>query len=308
MCGMSPALREPDERLSAPGASCSLWWSGERGVRGHRAGAIGHVRAADAASLAALLARACEALARQGCTLALGPMDGSTWGRYRAVVQRGPEPAFFLEPDEPDHVAAGFVAAGFGVAARYRSALEAPIACGDPRLAGVESRLASEGIRIRPLDPAHWDAELRRIHALCMASFRASFLFQPIAVHEFVALHRPLGALVEPGLALVAEEGGRFVAMFFSFADRLEAERTGRATTLVVKTIATLPERRCAGLARVLAERVAVSAHRKGFRRAIHALMHEANVSAAWSAQAGRVFRRYALFAKRLADASLGHA
>ena len=33
---------------------------------------------------------------------AVGPLDGSTWRRYRLVTERGVEPPFFMEPDNPD--------------------------------------------------------------------------------------------------------------------------------------------------------------------------------------------------------------
>ena len=34
--------------------------------------------------------------------MAVGPMDGSTWRRYRFITERGAEPAFFLETYNPD--------------------------------------------------------------------------------------------------------------------------------------------------------------------------------------------------------------
>jgi hypothetical protein len=42
------------------------------------------------------------------------------------------------------------------------------------------------------------------------------------------------------------------------------------------------------------------SARKLGFRRAIHALMHEENVSRTISGRYGRTIRRYALYARPL--------
>jgi hypothetical protein len=55
------------------------------------------------------------------------------------------------------------------------------------------------------------------------------------------------------------------------------------------------------GLGHVLVKRVEAEAHGRGYRRSIHALMHDANRSTRISARdAARPIRRYALFARRL--------
>src|SRR5947209_5110735 len=82
-----------------PTARCSLWW---KGTPGHGVGLIGHYAAADGESASRLLHLACRKLAERGCTLAIGPMDGSSHRRYRLLSDRGDEPGFFLEPDNPE--------------------------------------------------------------------------------------------------------------------------------------------------------------------------------------------------------------
>src|SRR5262245_39955865 len=93
------ARQRPDELLlawdgAAVAARCGLWF--------RQPGVVGHYFAASAAAGEAILAAACERLRGQGCTQAIGPMDGNTWERYRLVTERGDEPPFFLEPDNPD--------------------------------------------------------------------------------------------------------------------------------------------------------------------------------------------------------------
>src|SRR6185437_7052476 len=94
------ASHEPDATLVIRDgqrlrARASLWWSDAPPLAGHRVGAIGHYGAAEASTL--LLANCCRVLADKGCTIAVGPMDGNTWRRYRLIVERGDEPTFFLE-------------------------------------------------------------------------------------------------------------------------------------------------------------------------------------------------------------------
>src|SRR5688572_2838826 len=111
-------LVEPEGEVAA---RCSLWWRNPPAYPGQRLGVIGHYGASNGEAGAQLLALACEQLAVQGCTMAVGPMDGNTWQRYRLVTQQGQEPPFFLEPenpaDWPDHFARG----GFMTLARYFS-------------------------------------------------------------------------------------------------------------------------------------------------------------------------------------------
>ena len=80
-----------------------------------------------------MLSRACAALEAAGCATAIGPMDGTTWRRYRFMVDRGPEPAFFLEPDNPDDWPQHWRSAGFSILATYTSAANEDLAVEDPR-------------------------------------------------------------------------------------------------------------------------------------------------------------------------------
>ena len=86
-------------------AHCSLWWRQTPALPGHRTGAIGHYASADDEAAAPLLDAAVARLREHGCTLAIGPMDGNTWRRYRFVTgddsAQTQEPAFFLEPVNP---------------------------------------------------------------------------------------------------------------------------------------------------------------------------------------------------------------
>src|SRR4051794_37323403 len=62
---------------------CSLWWQDVPALPGQRVGLIGHYAVAGAEAAASILTHACERLAAEGCTSAVGPLDGTTWNRYR---------------------------------------------------------------------------------------------------------------------------------------------------------------------------------------------------------------------------------
>src|SRR5580700_3002569 len=96
--GAHYALIDGDHLL----ARCSIWTQFTPSHQSQPIGVIGHYAAADARSGVAILSHAADQLSRHGFSLAVGPMDGNTWRRYRLLTQRGQEPPFFLEPNNPD--------------------------------------------------------------------------------------------------------------------------------------------------------------------------------------------------------------
>jgi GNAT superfamily N-acetyltransferase len=280
-------------------ARCSLWWQTTPVHGDHRLGLIGHYAARDAEAAAQLLELACERLAAQDCTMAVGPMDGSTWQHYRLLTERGSEPGFFLEPDNPDEWPAHFSGNGFTVLATYVSALATNLSRPDPRLVRVAERAAARGIRIRALDLERFEAELRCLHRLALAGFEQNFLYTPIDESEFMALYRPLRPTIRPELSLIAERHGQPVGFVFALPDLLQVRRGESIDTVILKTVAVHPDHRSGGLGSLLVARCHEVAHSLGYRRAIHALMHETNDSRKISRRnEARVMRRYALFAR----------
>jgi GNAT superfamily N-acetyltransferase len=286
--------------LANGSARCSLWWTAAPELPGQRLGVIGHYAAASADTAAAMLSIACQQLGEHGCTRAVGPMDGNTWRRYRLLTERGDEPLFFLEPDNPDEWPGHFTASGFTVLAQFYSAANEDLTRQDPRMGDVAKRQAAEGVRFRPLDMGHFNDELRRIYDLCLASFRGNFLYSPIGEAEFLELYQAVQPFLVPELVLLAEQGERLVGFVFTLPDLLQARRGQAIDTVILKTLAVHPDEASSGLGGLLAARCHETAYRLGYRRAIHALMHETNRSRQISAHTARTIRRYALFGREL--------
>ncbi len=281
-------------------AHCSLWWTGAPHLPDHAPGIVGHYGAVDATAASGLLDHACAELSARGCTIAIGPMDGCTWRRYRVLTERGTEPPFFMEadnpPDWPDH----FRAAGFRDLARYFSALCTDLSYADPRLDRVAPRMEQAGVRIRAIDPARFEEELAAIHRLSLVSFRDNFLYSPISEAEFIAQYRPILPKLRPELALLAERQGRLAGFLFAVPDLFQALRGEPVDTVILKTAAVLPGREFAGLGNLLVARCHAAAAALGYRRAVHALMHESNESRSVSAHYGTPFRGYTLYSRLL--------
>lgn len=303
----------PDASLSFPAADevvdvsvgggtagTQLWWTQVPALPGHRLGVVGGFHASDAAAAAAVLEASAGRLARAGCSLAVGPMDGTTWRSYRFVSEAGSEPPFLFEPVHPPDWPAWWRAAGFTALASYTSTLARDLATRDPRVPALAGRLERAGVRLRPLDLSRIDAELGAIHDVSVEAFRDNFLYTPLSRESFLAQYRAVIPHVRPELVLLAEQAGRVVGYVFMFPDLLEAKRGARVTTAIVKTLAVRPGRAFAGLGAWLLDRAHAEAHRLGFSRAVHAMMHEANVSRNLSARTAVILRRYLLLARPL--------
>lgn len=279
---------------------CSLWWNGTPGYQGHRVGFFGHYAVRDANAARTVLANACRRLDSNGCTIAVGPIDGNTWRRYRCVTERGREPTFFMEPENPDDWSGHFVENGFHPIAHYTSTLHTDLGHVDQRVGRIAGRMTHQGIRIRSLDLEHFDDDLRRIFAVSRTSFRNNLLYSPIDEAEFIEQYRPIRLLLRPELVLIAEDDERPVGFVFAMPDLLQAKQGESIDTIIVKSVAVLPGREFSGLGHVLVWRAHAAAHALGYTRAIHALMHDQNASRNLCARTARPMRRYALFARVL--------
>jgi GNAT superfamily N-acetyltransferase len=279
---------------------CSLWWQCTPAFGDHCVGLIGHYAAADSSAARQVLQQACRQLGEQGCTIAISPMDGTTWKQYRLVTQRSPEPTFFLEPDNPTDWPDHFEENGFEPIAHYFSALNDDLRHPEPGVAQVAGRMAMRGVRTRPLQSERFDAELRRIYQVATVVFRNNLLYSPIAEADFVAYYGTLRMIVPPDLVLIAERREQPVGFVFAAPDLLQIQRGQPVDTIIVKSLAVLPDRRLAGLGNLLLTQVQTRAVELGFTRAIYALVRDVPALRRMSGRYAGCIRRYALFAKVL--------
>jgi predicted N-acetyltransferase YhbS len=170
----------------------------------------------------------------------------------------------------------------------------------DPRLAAAESRLSERGVRIRPLDRQRARDELRAIYRLSLDAFSRNYLYTPLDEDEFLQQNEKALPFVDPDLVLLAERGAALVGYLFGIPDVLQRARGEQIDTFIVKTVAVASGSGQAGLGSLLVGRAQQLARAKGYRRVIHALMHEGNVSRNISRRYARTMRRYALYSRRL--------
>ncbi len=279
-------------------ARCSIWWKATPAYQNHQLGLIGHYSANDVEAGTEILRHACEMLLSHGCTMAVGPMDGNTWNRYRLMTERGVHPTFFLEPDNADDLPQHFLGNGFSQLAEYFSTITDELHLRDPRMEIVAEKMKAFGVKIRSIQPGNFLSELAKIYEVSLAAFQNNFLYTPLEKADFIAQYEQLKKFVRPELVLLAEQENRSVGFLFALPDMAQAQRGQMIDTFIVKTVAVLPEPEFAGLGSLLVAHSHEIGAALGFTKAIHALMHEANKSRSISKHYSQQLRRYALFGK----------
>lgn len=281
-------------------ARCSLWWRSTPAHAQHRLGFIGHFASSSDDSASEILQLACRELAAADVTLAIGPIDGNTWRDYRLVTWTDGSPRFFMEPNNPDAWPAQFRRHGFTDFAHYFSAQVEDLSVTSPRVERAWHRIRQRGVSIRPVEAASFEEDMRDIHAVASVAFRHHLLYQSMTQAEFLRQYETLRSVIPLDLVLLAKQHGRPVGFGFGVPDLLQADRGEPIDTVVIKTLAVLPEPGLAGLGQVLLEQLQQRAATMGFRRGIQALVSEVEHLQRISQRHGAAFRRYTLFAKEM--------
>lgn len=281
-------------------ARCSIWWRDTANVNGSPSGAIGHYAATDAEYGTAVLQHACRELKNRRCAIAVGPLDGNTWRRYRFVTERGDAKPFFLEPDNPDEWPQHFDSLGFSTLAHFVSEINPDIANRQPELGSLRDKFTDLGIQIVPVDVDDPVDDMAGIYRVVCESFKKAFMYTPLDIDSYCSMYEPLLMQVDPRFMLVAKHAGEVVGFILAPPDFLQLQYQHRMDAIVIKTVAVLPGKEYSGLGRVLIVDLLKNAIDMGFTTAISALMQSENRSQEISSDCAGPMRAYALYAKEL--------
>jgi hypothetical protein len=245
---------------------------------GRPLGLVGFFECVDRPDVARpLLDTALAWLAERGVARTLGPMNFSTWYRYRFVTgghERGP---FLLEPYNAPWYGRLFEGAGFTPFNRYATLRVSltPV----PMLEAMHGRCARAGVTFEPLDLAQADETLPMFFDLSRRIFAGKTAYSAITLEEFQALYRGASAILEPGLSWIARDRqGAPLGFLFAYPDLLEPMRRGAPTarpeTTVLKTIGIVPEAP-KGLGWAMTHLHMEAARERGYRFSLFALMEK---------------------------------
>jgi GNAT superfamily N-acetyltransferase len=279
---------------------CFLMWDSGRVVAracatripGEYSMRVGWYECVDDGRFARALLDAVRERAREvGASQIIGPLNGTTWHRYR-FADPSDAPPFFLDVHNKPWYVRQWIDAGAAELSSYYSTRFDGLGGYVDYDAHVAAQ-AARGVTLRDLRADRVEEELRLIHEISVVGFRDNYLYTPISADEFIALYRPIVPLVRPEFVRIAEdESGRAVGFVFA-VDNI-ADRTRRS--LVMKSAAVLPEHAGKGLGHLLLESVHHAAAERDYDEIIHALIHRGNRSGRILANRSEPYRTYRLF------------
>ena len=299
-----PAEEKPDTRIAIYDADImiahvALWWKEVPTLPNESVGVIGGFFANDEESTHMILTEAEKILRQNGCSIAVGPMNGNTWRTHRFVSWSDGSPFFMLEPNTAAEYLRWWLSDGYTSLAEYSSSRVDLLELSNIS-AAVSERLRRNGVVTRGINVNELEQELESIHDVCLESFRENFLYVAMSRDEFTSRYKALARFISPDYVRVAECEGNVCGFVFSIPDTA-AIREGREAALIVKTLAVLPIRNYAGLGSLMVEEVQAAALKNGLRTAIHALQRDDNSSRRiTNRHKGSVFRKYMMLSKKL--------
>jgi hypothetical protein len=236
-----------------------------------------------------VLANALSHIREQGIDRVIGPMEGDTWHSYRFVTESDGSPAFMLEPPDKPLCRDVLLRSGFTQISSYFSARV--------RLPQTEQAEPEEtdAFAIETWDGTEPEALFDQVFALSTEAFSKNAFYKPITRDAFLAMYVPLVPMLKRELIFFARRpDGSLAGFLFGVPNYAEGPAS---RTAILKTYASLEK----GAGRHLAHAFHTTAAAAGYDTAIHALIHDDNLSALRSATEGaHVFRRYGLFGMRM--------
>lgn len=230
----------------------------------------------------------------KGYNYLIGPINGSTWKKYRVTLPSD-NPPFLLDNYNKPYYARLFEQCGFKTISNYTSSICKNLDRDYSRLDKFEKIFEQKGIKIRKFNPNNFEIDIRKIYDVSIKSFINNFLYTPIEFDEFYKMYEPVKMFLNPEWVLLAENKDNYpIAFIFGF-DNLY-DRTQK--TLIIKTLAQIPDYKYKGIGSYLTELMHKKASLAGYNNIIHALMHENNVSS--NILKGEIYHEYKLYGVKL--------
>ena len=230
----------------------------------------------------------------KGYDYLIGPINGSTWKKYRITLPSN-NPPFLLDNYNKPYYAEFFEKCGFETIANYTSSICKNLNKDYSRLDKFGKIFEQKGVKIRKFDPNNFNEDIRKIYDVSIKSFVNNFLYTPIEYEDFYKMYEPVKSFLNPEWILLAEnEQNEPIAFIFGF-DNLYNRRE---KSLILKTLAQIHNYKFRGIGSYLTELMHKKAYLAGYDNIIHALMHENNVSA--NILSGELYHEYKLYGVKI--------
>ncbi len=266
-------------------------------VNNARIGTIGNLELSNLENSIELINRCIQILKEKGITKIVGPMNRTTWGEYRAVKYNSGEPKFLLENVASERFNEVFIESGFKEMYTYTSTKGRIEDAYIPSiLSDIEETINSNGITLRKFNKDEWKQDLKKIFSVALYGFSNNPLYTDVPEEVFLEQYSKYIQMCDTDFVYIAEKDDKAIGFLFSMPDFNEGQNP---KTLILKTIAVLPEYENLSLGSLMLEKVRKTAVDKGFKEWIFAFMYKNNTSQRMAKRNHtQVIREYVLYEK----------
>lgn len=150
-------------------------------------------------------------------------------------------------------------------------------------------------LEIKTIKLTQLEEALDKIYEISIQSFKSNLFYKPIEREAFKAMYRGYQQFLVEELVLIAEKAGRPVGFIFAVPNYFDQTRR----SVIIKTIAVLPEYQQEGIGKKLYQEITNKALNLGFTEFITALIYKGNHSQKLC-ESAKMMREYTLFRKEL--------
>lgn len=283
-------------------ATATCYFENTPKVNGKNIGCVGEFTCKSEEYGIQIIKKCEEILKSKNVELIVAPMNGNTWKKYRTMKYTNGEDLFLLENVNPIEHNSIFLKTGFKERYTYTSTKGLlKNAYKSKAIDIVKKRLKEKNINIRKFDKENYIEDLKKIYSVSKQSFYRNPLYTPINEQEFIEQYEQYINMIDDDLVLIAEDGKRAVGFIFVIPDYNEKKQGKELKTIVVKTVAVLPEYGSLALGNVLLGEIAEIAIKKDYEQWICAFMYSNNTSQKMAKRnKTELIREYALYNKQI--------
>ena len=271
-------------------------------INGKSIGTIGNIEIINKENGKKLLSECEKIFKEKGIHTMIAPMNGNTWKKYRTLKSTNNEPEFLLEKVYPMEYNTLLETSGFSECNTYTSNKgKIAQAYYSEAIEKVKSKLKRNNIVIRKFNKEQAIEDLTKIYNISIKSFKKNPYYTDIEKGEFLEQYKQYLTLIDPEFILIAEKEGKEIGFIFCVPNYNELKIYGEIKTLILKTIAVLPEYEKLAIGNVILNNIAEIATKKGFKDWIFAFMHSTNTSQKIAKRnKAEIIREYALYRKEI--------
>lgn len=271
-------------------------------VNGKNIGAIGEFQTKTEEAGIEIIKKCEEILKEKGIKLVIAPMNENTWKKYRTLKYSRGDYFFTLENVNPIEHNEIFKKLGFKEVYDYTSTKGLiENAYDSESLDAMEEKIEKENIVIRKFKKLNYMEDLKKIYNISIKSFCRNPLYTQIEETEFLKQYEQYINMIDEELILICEKEGKELGFVFCIPNFNELKENNKIHTIIVKTIAVVPECENLAIGNVMLRKIAKIAQNKGYKEWIFAFMYRNNTSQKMAKRnKTEIIREYSLYGKEL--------